>query len=497
MQEDSRVRILVAKDAISTGWDCPRAEVMVSFRAAKDRTHITQLLGRMVRTPLARRIPGNDRLNAVDCLLPRFDRKSVEAVVAALMTGTDSGEALAGRRVLVNPIDVRPNPAIPVEVWQALEVLPSQTLPRKQARPIKRLTILAHELAADGLIPDAGKKAHAELHRVLDGLRVRYATEIKEARQDVLQVEGKSVKADVKTGGMSFDDFLEAADYAVIEDAYRRAGKVISPDVARTYAEHLAAHAGGNIEDALIEAHEVVAALGLVPVIKSDLEVEAEKLANKWLTEQRVATKALSDARQDVYRDIREMSADPLPVDIARPTVWLQATTARAADGSETALPRYERHLLSDDQGFYPADMGAWEVGVLEAELRRPETVGWYRNPARASQDSLGIVDDDGVRSRLVRPDFIFFSKMADGRIVADIVDPHGTHLSDALPKLKGLAAYAKANATRVRRVEAVALIGGKYRVLDLTEQGVQDAVATASSAEQLYASNLAADYEA
>ena len=39
------VRVLVAKDAISTGWDCPRAEVLVSFRPARDKTHITQLLG--------------------------------------------------------------------------------------------------------------------------------------------------------------------------------------------------------------------------------------------------------------------------------------------------------------------------------------------------------------------------------------------------------------------------------------------------------------------
>ena len=45
------MRVLFAKDAISTGWDCPRAEVLVSFRPAEDETHITQLLGRMVRTP--------------------------------------------------------------------------------------------------------------------------------------------------------------------------------------------------------------------------------------------------------------------------------------------------------------------------------------------------------------------------------------------------------------------------------------------------------------
>lgn len=91
VQESDWVRILIAKDAISTGWDCPRAEVMVSLRAATDRMHITQLLGRMVRSPLARRIAGNDRLNAVDCLLPKFDKESVTAVVNALMSGWRDG----------------------------------------------------------------------------------------------------------------------------------------------------------------------------------------------------------------------------------------------------------------------------------------------------------------------------------------------------------------------------------------------------------------------
>ncbi len=51
VQDTKYVRVLLAKSAISTGWDCPRAEVLVSFRPANDRTHITQLLGRMMRTP--------------------------------------------------------------------------------------------------------------------------------------------------------------------------------------------------------------------------------------------------------------------------------------------------------------------------------------------------------------------------------------------------------------------------------------------------------------
>ncbi|CAH1666057.1 Type III restriction protein res subunit [Hyphomicrobiales bacterium] len=497
VQESDWVRILVAKDAISTGWDCPRAEVMVSFRAASDKTHITQLLGRMVRTPLARRIPGNERLNAVDCLLPHFDKKSVEAVVTALMTGAEAGETLPGRRILINPREMKPNPLIPEDVWQKLLSLPSQTLPKRQARPVKRLTALAHELALDGLLADAGKKAHAEMHKVLDGAQVRYAEEIGRARHSVLTVEGKTVKADVETKGMTFDDFVEAADYAVIEDAYKRAARVISPDLATSYSEHLAAKASQNedAEDALIEAHTVIAATGLIEDVKHDLEAAAEKLSNQWLTQYRVPIKSLSDERQEVYRQIREMSADPLDVDLARPNTWLQMSTARKADGKEELLPRFEKHLLCDDDGQFPCDFNRWEAKVVSDELAREGAIGWYRNPARASQDSLGVIYEDGADSKIVRPDFIFFARLPDGSVVADIVDPHGIQFSDALPKLKGLARYAEANAGVYRRIEVFAEAGGKFRVIDLTEPGARSVVKSATTIRQVYESDAANDY--
>ena len=89
---------------------------MVSFRPARDKTHITQLLGRMVRTPLVRRIPGNERLNSVDCLLPFFDEASVKDVAKALMSGGDGGDDLPGRRVLTNPVELKPIPSIPEAV---------------------------------------------------------------------------------------------------------------------------------------------------------------------------------------------------------------------------------------------------------------------------------------------------------------------------------------------------------------------------------------------
>ena len=497
VQESDWVRILLAKDAISTGWDCPRAEVMVSFRAAKDKTHITQLLGRMLRTPLARRIPGNDRLNSVDCLLPFFDTKSVEAVADALMYGGDGSETLPGRRVLINPKEMLPNPGIEEIVWEKLLSLPSQSLPKRQSRPVKRLTILAHELAVDGFLTDAGKKAHAEMHKVLDGAKVRYSTEIKAAREAVLTVEGKSVKTDLEKKEKSFDEFIEIADYRVIEDAYKRASRIISPDLARTYSEYLADQDKDAIdyEDALIEAHTTVAALGLVSETKEYLDGEAEKLATKWLGEFRVAIKNLSDERQDIYRQIREMSADPLDVDLARPYSWMQRTTICEADGTETDLPKFENHMLCDENGLFPDVFNSWEQKILQAEFKRDGFKAWYRNPSRASQDSLGVTYKEGEAIKIVRPDFIFFSKMADGNITADIIDPHGIHLADALPKLKGLVKYAEKYSDVYRRIEAVAKIGDAYRSLDLIEKSVRQAVLEANDIKSLYESKIANNY--
>lgn len=497
VQDSDWVRILVAKDAISTGWDCPRAEVMISFRAATDKTHITQLLGRIVRTPLARRIPGNERLNAVDCLLPYFNKTSVEAVVTALMTGGEPGEDLPGRRVLINPCEMKPNPAIPAEVWAKLLSLPSQVFPKKQARPVKRLTVLAHELATDGIFTDAGKIAHAKLHKVLDAAQVAYDDEIRNAQDAVLTVEGKTVKADVKTKAMTFNDFIEEADYAVIEDAYKRACRIISPDLAKTYSEHLASQApeDKDPEDALIEAHTIVAAIGLVPEIKGYLEAEAEKLANQWLTDYRVAIKSLNDERQEVYRQIREMSAAPLDVDLAKPKTWLQPTTARNPDGIELDLPLYENHLLCDKEGLFPEQFNPWEEKILLTELNRDEIIAWYRNPSRASQDSLGVTYEYGDETKIVRPDFVFFARLADGSYVADIVDPHSHHLADALPKLKGLTRYAEVNGSHYRRIDVVSELNGKYKILDLKEKETREAVLTARSAISLYEDNVAVDY--
>lgn len=82
--DNKKIRIVFFKENLSTGWDCPRAETMMSFRHAQDATYIAQLLGRMIRTPLQRHIDVDETLNEVRLFLPHFNKDNVEAVMKAL-----------------------------------------------------------------------------------------------------------------------------------------------------------------------------------------------------------------------------------------------------------------------------------------------------------------------------------------------------------------------------------------------------------------------------
>jgi type III restriction enzyme len=91
IDESQKVRIVFFKESLSTGWDCPRAETMMSFRTANDYTYIAQLMGRMVRTPLHRRIEGDESLNNVHLFLPNYNNENVQRVIDALSSKDGEG----------------------------------------------------------------------------------------------------------------------------------------------------------------------------------------------------------------------------------------------------------------------------------------------------------------------------------------------------------------------------------------------------------------------
>lgn len=501
VQDTSHIRVILAKNAISTGWDCPRAEVLVSFRPAKDRTHITQLLGRMMRTPLARRIPGNELLNSVDCLLPLFDRKTAVDVAELLMSGatsrdnedgTDGGGGL-GRRVLFDPVPLYPNTQIDAAVWDAFAAIPSVTIPKKHVKPIRRVTALAAALSKDGLVENAVELAHQQLHAVLDGRAAQYRDKVDRARDDVLTMEGEEVRGRLG-GGLSYKAFSVSADPRAIEDYYRSATRVLSPALCSSYVDHLTGPV--SHEDDLLDAHITVATLARVPEIVQAVEDEAESLSRRWLAETRADRKGLSDERQAEYDSLEAMSTQPEHIALISPKTAQSDTRVRYPDGSEEGLSVRSMHLMAAEDGTVPINLNDWERKVLDSELGRQGFRGWYRNPDRATKESLAVAYKDEMEEwKALRPDFIFFSTTHDGSVVVDLVDPHGHHLADALPKLRGLANFSERFSDSFRRVESVAETGGKLRVLDITKPAVREAIRDAPSARALYESELASDY--
>lgn len=484
--ERTHIRVLLAKDAISTGWDCPRAEVLISFRQAQDQTHITQLLGRMVRTPLARRIPGDDRLNSVECVLPFFNRTTAEQVARRIMG--EGGEPI-GPRVTFTTGDFGVNPLVSDEVWEAFDRLPSQTVPRKGGRPVSRFTALAAALARDGLRTDGHREALGELLSFLKSQAVRYEPELNAAVDDLLEMHGETLAVGQGIGGQVItgaSSFALLADDRAIEADFRVARRALTPQLATAYANVLEE----QYQDGYFEAHLRTAALARIPEVVEALDSEADRLFRAWDTQHRVAIKGLPDEHRLVYGELRALAGEPQLTDIQRPAVRTEAI----ADLRGNRLATRPKHLLADDDGRFPvASLNDWELTVLEAELQR--SVAWYRNPARASADSLAIAyrDKQGAWRRLC-PDFIFFEEV-DGTVMPSIIDPHGVHLDDALPKLAGLAAYAEKYAGVFHRIEAIAVTGGSTRVLDLTEERVRDAIRSADSAESIYHSSVAADF--
>ena len=111
--ETRDVKVVFFKDTLSTGWDCPRAETMMSFRKASDSTYIAQLLGRMIRTPMQMRIQVDETLNEVKLFLPHFNQETVEEVIRSLkeIEGGDLPTEVSGSGIIngaVQVLSVRP-----------------------------------------------------------------------------------------------------------------------------------------------------------------------------------------------------------------------------------------------------------------------------------------------------------------------------------------------------------------------------------------------------
>ena len=496
VQDRTNVRVLVAKDAVSTGWDCPRAEVLVSFRPAKDHDHIQQLLGRMVRTPLARRIPGDEELNSVDCLLPFFDTKAAGHVVKLLTAQIDGVPDSSTRKVILDECVMTPNGALPTSVWRVWDQLPTMTIPQRGTSPVKRLASLGLALSADGLHQNALADITHAIHGVLDDATNRYRAQVKRAAAEVLAVRLQEISARFGAKGVEYNDIVEEADDRAIRVAFEGARRAFGADIANGYVDRLTGD--DPSDESLRDAFVTTTALSCVPDIREAVDRAADRIAEEWFAQYTDAIQSLPDDRQQEYRDINALAASPQVGRLGRPRTRIEDYTETDEEGQISKAELVKLHLMSDENGDAPiAKLNDWEGEVVKHELSRDGALAWYRNPPRQTADSLGVAyrDEQSGNWRSMHPDFIFFHEI-NGVVRASIVDPHGHHLEDSLVKLQALAAFAQTHGDAFYRIEALSKIGNAMKVLNLQDEGVRGAIiAGKSTVDDLYKSRFAVEY--
>lgn len=480
IQDDQDIRVILCKDAISTGWDCPRAEVLVSMRKAADYTYIAQLIGRMVRTPLARRVPSDQTLNDVHCYLPGFNRAQVKDIVDRFTSGNNDEPPV---EVITNPVRVWRNEAVPEELFGLLEALPSYVVPGRPYRTqVARLHTLATLLSGDHIVEDAIAQVRIHLTSVLDSQRQRLELDGSFgktlARVRSLRVE----RTYALLAAESIEDLPAQISYEMalddnnVNDLYRIARRKLPEGIAQAYWDLTLNRQDPDDYDPT-EAKAVVAALALHPEVVEAVESAAEQQVRAWLKQHQRSITALPDARRVAYEPVKREARDAELTDFVTP-------------GSQVVRDHddhWERHVLAAEDGTYPCELRGWEKDVLNRELADPEMVGWYRNPT-GGPSALRIPYQGEQRDRAMYPDFIVFHQ-TDSGLLPSIVDPHGFHLADAPAKLRGLAAYAATHGDSYARIDAVAKIGDQLLALDLKSEATRELIMAqaADGVEELF----------
>lgn len=576
VEERTEIRVLFAKDAVSTGWDCPRAEVIYSRRKRTDPTYIAQLIGRMVRTPLARRVTSVEELNTVVCYLPEYDAVTVESVVERLK---EDNIAVDANKIIKNPADV----GFFGETKKKIE----KKLAQKQSdNEVKQPTEVSHDDAAItgadkvcGLDSYTYEKveedtlAGTEFAVNTDGEFAVKLDDIAKTEEELIEALERIPKVDSDTIKESFEEIITRQvrhnntnhfldlwdcmdvimsdidmdsdlDFEMQEDFYnniegeihkhpaefkRSWGEVKSTTVSVkrvdpltgevfedreelvendadrlvTYYKHAVNVFSGASDlikycinkrkteefDSDASAISRIAAVGYCMEIVQAMEEWAEKKTDELLSIYAPQRYAVSEENKEKWDRI-EGNTKPY---IER-NLNVQASITR----QNKDYKAYPKHIISDEEGWAYLNLNDLEEKVVQTELSRTLNVAWYRNQSRNLNASLAIPYRLNDVWENMYPDFIFFQKTGDGRIVRSIVDPHGDWLGDSVAKLKGYVMYLKDHPDIFGSVLVVAdEKGGVCRYLDLMAKKVQDAVEnfTGSSAKELFLGTLGKNY--
>lgn len=488
VQDDERVQVFFVKESAAVGWDCPRAEVLLSYRPHSDDDYIIQIIGRMLRTPLAQRVEGSEILNSTSVILPFYDIEKVESINDKLRHGGVDGIEIDEDE---DVIEVSLNPVLVTCVNDTfkdiLESLTSFTSPNaKHYDPVSRMLKVGLDLTKDKIIEDYEEDVIEDLSKEINALIYKHSDEINKNIEDlkVVKTEQQRIDADGHSTVIVTEHNANAASIQkYLEDACKVFGTLVAQEAVKEYMRSQDA----EDDDAMM----AISAAGYSDSVVEELNEYADKKVKTWLTQElkRDIKKFVSQERASIYNAYLSQSSESLPMNITLPEKF-EINSSRINNGQEEDLPYIEdnKHMYSDDEGRYYHALSTFETTIIEKELEENGVVGFYRNPSTGSRSLKIPYVKDGVTHKVFAPDFIVFTETHDG-VKASIVDPHGTYLEDSLDKLQGLALYAEQYGDQYVEIRALSdEQKGIVKVLELTDAETREHV--------LNSENIAAAYD-
>jgi type III restriction enzyme len=474
IEDDLKINVVLFKMNLSTGWDCPRAEVMMSFRRAQDHTYIAQLLGRMVRTPLAHRVEKDAALNDVHLYLPHYDEQTVHDVIQDLKNVEDVPPAETGISRELVTLQRREGTEAIFEAMQELVTYRVNRV-RKQSA-LRRLMGLGRGLTHDRI----DEEAQAQVTGKIVAWMMEQVGRLREAgdyETRARQITGVDLRTIALHGTIVEEDRaaynIEAA-LADIDRHFAQAGRRLSNGLHMAYWK---AHEARDATDVKVEVivlaqdHEGMQAL----------EQLAEGEFNRLYEHHKRGIAELKEQRRKHYETVRLAAADPETIPWTLPESIPFRRTPKA--------PVFEKHLYVEENDTFRANLGSWEQGVLDEELADPGVVAWLRNVDR-QRWSLEIPYRDGGEVKAMFPDLVVVRRDAKG-FQFDVLEPHDPSLRDNAAKAVGLAEFAEKHWHLFGRIELIrrkkALDGREhYYRLDVGRDAVRKRVLAVGSNDEL-----------
>lgn len=480
---DKSIGVVFFKTSLSTGWDCPRAEVMMSFRRAEDHTYIAQLLGRMVRTPLARRVERDAALNDVHLFLPYFDTQAVNSVVDSLQNAEDVPPAETGSsRELV----VLRRRAGTESVFAALAKLITYRVHAARAQShLRRFMAMSRSLTIDEIDDDAWDRAKQQIVQWMANqvAAMKSAGIFETAAQAVTRVDLQTLAVQSGTGVAELgEDYRIDASDVDIDRLFEEAGRTLSHSL---HTEYWRTHPDRDATEVKVE----VIVLARHHPAMSALESAAEQAFDALYDRHKKPISNLKEQQRGRYEILRLATAEP------REVPWHLPESIDFRRLPTDTL--WDRHLYVEDNEQFRAGLGAWEAGVLQEELAKPGVVGWLRNVDRKPW-SLEIPYETGGDIRPMFPDLVIVRQIGD-EFTVDILEPHDPSLGDNFEKAVGLARFAERHGALFGRIQLIrkqaSPAGGEhYARLEINKEATIKQLLPITSNPQLDAlfSNLA-----